>query len=456
MEGIVFFNSASFGLNTCGRIRGAATCAANGTTLATDMRIRNNIFADNHTGMYVHYGTGIEVAGNLFVRNGLKGIPNNTAIYADDGANGVDIHDNEFREDRNALSLVLGVTSAGAPLGEDVSFTGNRLVNDQSGANFKGVDGLTVSDNTLEGGTGGGLLFQGSGNRDITVEGNRITGKGVYGISFEQQGKPTEPQNTAPTLVENTILDSGVGIRLQANSTDGTATLARNRIVDNAGGGLINRDPNVIVDAGPNWWGCNLGPGFTGCDTVTSPNGGTTPVVTPWLTLSLAATPAELDAGAGSSLLARLANLSTGALADGPVLPRGPRRVRLAACRRHLRPADHASDHARACGHDRLHRRIAPDRVVGDCRPRDRADLQHRPARARRDPRHPPSRPHAPARAAGGDRDRAHQPRYRDRPPSQRVYRPVGEARPQRGALPADRAGCDPGRRLPTECSAAR
>jgi hypothetical protein len=46
-------------------------------------------------------------------------------------------------------------------------------------------------------------------------------------------------------------------------------------------------------------------------------------VIAPWLLLSLTATPAQIAAGGAASLLANLANRSTGGAADGPFFRSG-------------------------------------------------------------------------------------------------------------------------------------
>ena len=179
----------------------------------------------------------------------------------------------------------------------------------------------------------------GYGLDDVLVEGNRITEKGSYGININTYGAP---QNGKITIRENTILDTraanggaGMAITTAANSFSKPLTIEYNRIVDSAKIGLRNRE-TTEVDARRNWWGCNLGPGTKGCDSVVAEGEGVLPDFAPWLTLSLSLhdatsfTPSgetisgPVEAGGSATLFARDANLSSGGLANGPFFREAP------------------------------------------------------------------------------------------------------------------------------------
>ena len=175
--------------------------------------------------------------------------------------------------------------------------------------------------------------------RQRLVEGNRITRKGSYGINLNTYGAP---ENGKITIRENTILDTraanggaGMAITTAANSFSEPLTIEYNRIVDSAKIGLRNRE-TTEVDARRNWWGCNLGPGTKGCDSVVAEGEGVLPDFAPWLTLSLSLhdatsfTPSgetisgPVEAGGSATLFARDANLSSGGLANGPFFREAP------------------------------------------------------------------------------------------------------------------------------------
>ena len=228
-----------------------------------------------------------------------------------------------------------------------------------SGPVFAGVVGLDVTDNTITGPGSVGITLIGRENANLRVARNTITGMSDAGISLALNPR-SAVENRDVAILQNTILDTGGdGVRIGAGGADGPVTVTENRIVDSSRAGLRNQDDDAAVNAQRNWWGCNLGPGFEGCGAVTSPDGGTHPgrhaVVDP-------------VTGRHARRAGRRREQQPARPPDQPqlrrarrrpVLPRGPGRVRLAAGRRHLRPADHAPDHARACGHDRLHRRAA-------------------------------------------------------------------------------------------------
>ena len=259
IDGLVFSGSTSWALWTTGLV---------GTERMTGYKIRNNIFTGNHTGMYLRDGLfDVIISDNLFVNNGLSGSADlRTAIYADDSADDVTISRNEFRG--NAMSASVVPTENG---GSDVTYSDNVSIDDAHGVNFAGIDGLRIIDNTMDGGAEGAISLVGYGLDNVLVEGNRITRKGSYGINLNTYGAP---ENGKVTIRENTILDTratnggaGMAITTAANSFSQPLTIEYNRIVDSATIGLRNRE-TTEVDARRNWWGCNLGPGTEGCDSV--------------------------------------------------------------------------------------------------------------------------------------------------------------------------------------------
>ena len=175
--------------------------------------------------------------------------------------------------------------------------------------------------------------------RQRARRGQPITRKGSYGINLNTYGASA---NGKVTIRENTILDTraanggaGMAITTAANSFSEPLTIVYNRIVDSAKIGLRNRE-TTKVDARRNWWGCNLGPGTEGCDSVVAEGEGVLPDFAPWLTLSLSLhdatsfTPSgetisgPIEAGGSATLFARDANLSSGGLANGPFFREAP------------------------------------------------------------------------------------------------------------------------------------
>jgi hypothetical protein len=288
------------------------------------LTITNTIFSHNSIGLYLAAsGAPTTVAHNQFVANDVESFPAaGNGLYSEHAEN-VTISANSFVD--NPAAGVIHAASGGA----NVSFTANQITH--GGFGFAHIDGLTVTDNTFSGdGPFSGITLGGDGLTDAIVAGNVISGRTVAGIRLGQYF-PGHDQNRDVTLRENTVtttasddVTEGNGVLVGALGASGRVTINRNRIVDNSGAGLRNEDPDADINARENWWGCNTGTGAAGCDDVTSPNGGSNPAFTPWLTLSLSAGSARAAgvraraAQVSGTMLARLSNLSSGGLADGP------------------------------------------------------------------------------------------------------------------------------------------
>jgi hypothetical protein len=103
--------------------------------------------------------------------------------------------------------------------------------------------------------------------------------------------------NEPVRLVGNVLTDCATGFAVQSS---GRAHMSFNRIVG-TGRGVDNTEFGV-VNAENNWWGCNAGPGGTGCTTVNSTSGAVD--FNPWLVLNISAAPASIGPGQTSSVTA--------------------------------------------------------------------------------------------------------------------------------------------------------
>ncbi len=171
--------------------------------------------------------------------------------------------------------------------------------------------GLTItscafSSNTATGGVGGALDFNvgagGSGNLGITTSsftGNASTAgsepggrwRGACGLSSGNSATISKS-----TFTGNQAQGSGsIGGAILANL--GT-TVSNSRIVGNTadtGSGFAETggtgNTGVVID---NWWGCNAGPGGTGCDTTGTSGAGSAATFNPWPALSISANPTQV------------------------------------------------------------------------------------------------------------------------------------------------------------------
>ena len=202
---------------------GAAACGpttrpAPGASIG-GYQIVNNIFTGNVWGVFPQtYGTASRIADNLFLNN-TAGAPN-AALRGDgfytDRAQNLTISGNEFRE-----NLTSGVVTTGP--NANLTYTDNASFDDGQGVVFRGVNGLTVTDNLMQGGRSGAIALYGGGTDDVRVERNRIVDKGSLGIAL-QRILATDSENGDVTIRENTI----TGTRgSAATPTPGSASASR-------------------------------------------------------------------------------------------------------------------------------------------------------------------------------------------------------------------------------------
>ena len=242
-------------------------------------------------------------------------------------ARNVRVVDNRFQGNAQTAAFTGAVDSCCVNL----TFARNQSIGEQQGPVFVKHRNLIVDGNTITGGIYAGLALGGDGLRDATITDNTITarsGEFVNGIRLVNFGSE---QNRDITIARNTITahasddgERGNAIGIGPQGAAGSVRIAHNRIAGNSGAGLRNEDDDVEIDAEANWWGCNYGPGEPGCDPVRSPDDGSNPDFSPWLTLSLSSIPRTVAAGASTTLTARLANLSSGPVDRGPFFAGAP------------------------------------------------------------------------------------------------------------------------------------
>jgi hypothetical protein len=144
---------------------------------------------------------------------------------------------------------------------------GISITNQSTAANGLGavISAATVTGNVVEGPGGSGLGVQGLVN-GLTVSGNEI-----LGMTRSVQIRPAAAGHQPPTAAVNF-----------------------NRLIGATG---VDNDATTAINAENNWWGCNAGPGGTGCSAVTGPAVDRNP----WLVLRVAATPSSLSTGGSNA-----------------------------------------------------------------------------------------------------------------------------------------------------------
>lgn len=151
-------------------------------------------------------------------------------------------------------------------------------------------------------------------SKDLEVSGNTFEECNVYGIQLSPDIEEIE-------ITGNTITGARQGINTRNvegevwDPTGKEISLVANRIVGSTEAGIVNTVEGTL-DARNNWWGCNGGPGTTGC----APSVGGVET-TPHLVLSGEAA-AEIGPGATAQVTGRLDRNSAGDAIHG--VPDGP------------------------------------------------------------------------------------------------------------------------------------
>jgi hypothetical protein len=238
-----------------------------------------------------------------FVHNNLKGIY--TEKLSDALFDGITVSDNGFTN--VGVPTYFAPYMAGVDINlkagtyQNISFTNSTFTNNSLG---QAKEGVAVTVKARDDGATYGAFPATLDN--VLITNSTFTGN-ERGIRLGEPGK----LNAGPTNVVinfNRIL----GNEQTYTGTDGSAY-----------GGLVNQSV-AAVSAENNWFGCNAGPGATGCDVVAVGTDAGAVDADPWIVLSLTADPTELEPGMSADLEANLVMNSAGVstAADG-YIPQG-------------------------------------------------------------------------------------------------------------------------------------
>ncbi|MDT7605283.1 MAG: hypothetical protein QOF61_3280, partial [Acidobacteriota bacterium] len=201
-------------------------------------------------------------------------------------------------------AAAVGVSLTAPANGTQVS--NNTISNNDYGINSVTAPNVTpvISGNTFDSNRYFGVNIS-DGNATIT--GNTFSGTSNVAVVAASVNDPANATSadTAVTFTSNTITGATVGLQLLDDPNfpaDGffpRITAHFNRIVAAT---AIDNPQNSVTDMENNWWGCNAGPGNTGCGTVN----GTGADFNPWLVLSVNASPNTIVPGGTSTITADL------------------------------------------------------------------------------------------------------------------------------------------------------
>jgi hypothetical protein len=208
----------------------------------------------------------------------------------------------------------------------------------QSVASTLTVSGSTFNQNSIADTTGAGIggsaIGIGSSAANVThtitqsqftdnsVTGT-FTGSHTYGaIQVSDSGSGNVLNITACIFTGNSVSSgpsgSGLGAALAVNS--GHVTVGNCRFFNNtatAGSAIFSSVANsAVVGATENWWGCNGGPGASGCQTIVGDGAGgsfgTTVTFNPWLVLTFTPNTSPINTGNSTVLTASFLKDSAG------------------------------------------------------------------------------------------------------------------------------------------------
>jgi hypothetical protein len=186
------------------------------------------------------------------------------------------------------------------------------LAGSNSAVDLSGVsiDGTTVGifvDAT--GSTGDTVAMQIFGNTSISNTTTAISVVGANASANIHDNSASIHDNTAgidvnaasATITSNNLYANATGLRF---SNGASATAHFNRIISTTT--AIDNPNNLTLNLENNWWGCNAGPGNTGCGAVT----GTGADFNPWIVLQVSALPNPIAPGGQSTVTADMTHNS--------------------------------------------------------------------------------------------------------------------------------------------------
>ncbi len=224
----------------------------------------------------------------------------------------------------NVTSCTFSNNTSGASQGGAIAFFVQSVVSSLTISNSVFANN-SMTNTSGSGPDGGGAIFIGSTSNsvhtvlDSIFSGNHAIGVlgNVYGGAIEMNTGTLDVTNSTFTgnMATPAYPSDGLGGAIYVDS--GTNNLSFCRIVGNTaldgGGGIYNHNSNgANTLAVNNWWGCNDGPGASGCDVAATDLGGLTD--SPFLVLSNSASPAAIPPAGATTLTASFLQNSAGAI----------------------------------------------------------------------------------------------------------------------------------------------
>jgi hypothetical protein len=297
-------------------------CSTGTVGSASDVTIENNVFngyePDNFGDYQVTSALGVNAAPDTRITGNYFTSPDHAVVGAvqffNGGCTGTVVSDNTFDAAANdGLGTIFFYCDDQASTGITVSGNHDIHVGDSNGESaiiFEHVVGdIHVTGNTVtESSTSGSAFYftLSASLGAVDISGNSVVGSASSSITI----RPTGGGTGVYTVTGNRLSGGKYGLYAYSSSlaSGATVTLRGNDISGDFQDGVFN-DPasGGSIDAIDNWWGCNGGPGASGCTVV---SGDVT--FDPWLVLGVSASPTSVAAGGHSRVTADLTRNSNG------------------------------------------------------------------------------------------------------------------------------------------------
>ncbi len=232
---------------------------------------------------------------NLIAQNGVQIGDGASATISNSS-----INDNQYTPNTWAATGLLPVEVSPVTV-TNTTFTGNSYAIYEYDSSVPVTPAaFSVTGSTFTNNPGAAILYFAVANPTITD--NTISGSNTGIAGYLIDGQTSTIQRNSITNAVGTASTALYFGNYSGTVTTATVNAHFNRISsDNVGGQVgLQNDSGSSVNAENNWWGCNAGPGGTGCDTVTG-SGATT--YNPWLTLTgITAIPTTVGYGGTSAV----------------------------------------------------------------------------------------------------------------------------------------------------------
>ena len=252
--------------------------------------ISGNTYTGKGTGDWLDYAFDIEYGADFAITGNT--VSGNLGIASSDGSDSA------------------GISVWGDPA-TTASISGNSITGNTTGVALAMVGEaasptVTMTSNTISGndyGVGMQDVF-GVSSPNLTITGSTITNNSVAGIWLAPN---TGTANMS--IHHNRIAGNGAGVFVGASTRPSTVNAADNRRARRESAVILS---NETVTVENNWWGCNAGPGNSGCDTAIG-----FVDYSPWIVLSTSAAPATVSPLGTSTITADMTHNSDAAVVAG-------------------------------------------------------------------------------------------------------------------------------------------